>query len=172
MNAPLAEFTDYDGLRRALNACRQKRDISFERLDELTGAPPGYFAKLLGPRAIRRIGLQSLGWAFGGLGIKAILVSDPEALALIESRFVARDVPHLKSVMHGGSTQIVLSKRHYSIIQAKARVSRWSKMTEKQKTEWGKRMAKSRWKKFKKRAKQRKAAHKVRKSAQAERVTG
>ena len=109
MTAPLAEFVDYDGLRKALNAVRDVRDISFERMDEITGAPPGYFAKLLGPRAIRRIGLQSLGWAFGGLGVKCIIVSDPEALAKVEGRFSARDVPHLKSV-HGDAVIVQLSR--------------------------------------------------------------
>jgi len=163
MNAPLAEFSDYEGLRKALNAAREKRDISFERMDEITGAPPGYFAKLLGPRAIRRIGLQSLGWAFGGLGIKCVIVSDPEALARIESRLVSRDVAHLKSVVRGGTTEIKLSRRHMSIIQAKGRRSRWEKMTAAQRTKWAKRMNKSRWKKIRQRAKQRKAAHRARK---------
>jgi hypothetical protein len=165
VNAPLAEFVDYDSLRKALNACRERRDISFERMDEITGAPPGYFAKLLGPRAIRRIGLQSLGWAFGGLGIKAIFVDDPEALKLVESRYTARDVPHLQSVMRSGVTHLVIQHRRMTMIGAKGKRSRWSKMTEKQRKAWGRRMAKSRWKKIKLRAKQRKAAHKARKQA-------
>lgn len=162
MNQPLAEFTDYETLRKALNACRDHRDLSYERMDEITGAPSGYFAKLLGPRALKRIGLQSLGWALGGLGIKAVLVSDPEALAKIESRFTARDVPHLKSVMHAGSLQVVLSGRHMSIIQRKGGRASWAKLTPKQRTARARKMAKARWKKTKQRARQRKASHKAR----------
>jgi hypothetical protein len=165
VNTPLAEFTDYEGLRKALNACRELRDISFEQMDQITGAPAGYFSKLLGPRAIRRIGLQSLGWAFGGLGIKAVFVTDPEALAKVQSRYAARDVPHLASVVRGGYTEFRLSRRHMSIIQAKGRKNRWDKMTPAQRTKWAKQMNKSRWRKIKQRARQRKAAHKARKHA-------
>jgi hypothetical protein len=158
MTEPLASFVDYDGLRRALNACRDLRDVSLERMDEITGAPAGYFAKLLGPRPIKRIGLQSLGWALGGLGVRCVLVSDPEALAKVESRFVERDVPHLASVVRGGTTEFKLSRRHMSIIQAKGRRSRWENMTPKQRTKWAKEMNKSRWRKIRLRAKVRKAA--------------
>ena len=98
---PLADFDSYDGLRRALNAVRAQRNISFETLNALSGAPAGYFQKLLGPRPARRIGPQSLGWALGGLGIKAVLVDDPEALARVEGRFVPRDPAHLASVLGG-----------------------------------------------------------------------
>jgi hypothetical protein len=163
MNAPLAEFTDYEGLRKALNACRERRDLSFERMDEITGAPSGYFAKLLGPKAAKRIGLQSLGWALGGLGIKAVFIDDPEALKLVQSRFEARDKPHLASVMRSGVTHVVVQHRKMSMIGRKGRTKRWEKMTEKQKSKWGKKMAKSRWRKHKMRIRQRKAAHKARK---------
>ena len=152
MNQPLAEFVDYEGLRRALNACREHRDLSFERLDEITGAPSGYFAKLLGPRPIKRIGLQSLGWALGGLGIKAVFVSDPEALARIESRLKARDIPHLASVMHAGTLQINLSGRHMAIIRKKGGQSRWKKLSTKKRSVLARKMAKARWAKVKRRA--------------------
>jgi hypothetical protein len=168
MNAPLAEFNDYNGLRKALNTCREQRDLSFERMDEITGAPPGYFAKLLGPRAIRRIGLQSLGWAFGGLGIKCVVFNDPEALAKVESRFGSRDVPHLQSVQRGNTTLFSISVKHLATIQAKGRKNRWGKMTDREKSLWGKRMRKLRNRKIREqklRARQRKAAHKARKQA-------
>ena len=101
MSDPLAEFTDYDELRRALNQVREIRDISLERLDEITGASPYYFAHLLGPRPTKRLGLQSLGWALGGLGVKGLLVTDQEALARVQGRYQARDAAHLKSVQQG-----------------------------------------------------------------------
>ena len=163
MNAPLAECVDYDGLRKAINAVRELRNISFEQLDDLSGLPDRYSAKLFGPRPLRRIGMKSLGDLLGALGIKLHLVEDLEALAKVEKRFVARDASHVASVMRGGTTHIVLSKRHMSQIQAKGRRSRWGKMTDLQKTKWGKRLAKSRWREMKRRAKQRKAAHKARK---------
>jgi hypothetical protein len=163
VNAPLAEFTDYESLRQALMAVRELRDVSFERLDEITGAAKGYFSKVLGPGKARHIGRESLGWALGGLGVKCILVSDPDALARVQRRFEARDKSHLKS-QRSGTTLIMLSRRHMAIIQAKGRKSRWDGMTSKQKSKWGKRMAKARIQKMKQRARQRKAAHKARKA--------
>src|SRR6516165_2038197 len=67
---PLAEFVNYDGLQRGLVAVKDRRNISFELLNEITGAPSGYFQKIFGPRPARRLGLQSFDWAFAGLGVK------------------------------------------------------------------------------------------------------
>lgn len=92
-----AEFHDYDTFRRALKEVRESRDLSFELMNEITGAPSGYFQKLLGPNPVKTIGLQSMGWALHGLGVKCLIVEDPEALALVQGRFEARDAAHLIS---------------------------------------------------------------------------
>lgn len=173
MNAPLAEFSNYEELRKALNAVRDHRKLSLDTMNTLIDCPERYFEKILGPRPAKRMGMQSLGWAFGVLGVKCIIIEDPEVWARVQRQrdFKTRDEAHFQSVMRGGSVQITLSRRHMSMIQARGRRSRWEKMTEKQKQAWGKRMAKSRWSKVKskskeqaRRAKQRKAAHKARKS--------
>jgi hypothetical protein len=166
MNAPIAEFADYGGLRRALNAARDHRKLSLETMNELVACPDGYFQKLLGTRPIRRIGLQSLGWAFGALGVKCVVVEDPETWARIQRQpdYETRDEAHFQSAVRGGTTEFRLSRRHMSIIQAKGRKNRWEKMTPVQRTKWAKQMNKSRWKKIKQRARQRKASHKARKS--------
>jgi hypothetical protein len=85
----------------ALRKCREQRDISFELLDAISGLPSAYSAKLLGPNPVRRVGMQSIGDLLGGLAIKTVFVDDPEALALVQSRFVARDRPHLASALGG-----------------------------------------------------------------------
>jgi hypothetical protein len=168
MNAPLevlASFTDYEGLRRALNAVRdQHRDISLEMLDEITGAPKGYFSKLLGPRAAKRVGLQSLGWAMGGLGIKAVFVEDPEALARVQSRFEARDAPHLQSVL-GDAVHIQLSRGFLRKIGAKGGANSRKNLGKRMRKKLAQRAATARWKRQKQKTKQRKAAHKARKQA-------
>lgn len=132
MSEPLATFTDYETLRRALAAIREIRNISLERLDEITGASPYYFAHLLGPRPTKRIGLQSLGWALGGLGIKGVFVTDPEALARVEGRYEARDEAHLRSVTlaNAGSRRPkwLFNKRNASEMGKK----RMSKLTDSQ----------------------------------------
>lgn len=94
---PLAEFTDYESLRRALREVREQRDISFTLLNEITGAPDGYFDRVLGPSAPKRMSINSLTCLLGGLGIKAVFFDDPEALARIKNRLEPRDRPHLVS---------------------------------------------------------------------------
>jgi len=163
MSEPIAEFSDYDGLRRALNACRDLRDISFEQMDAITGAPSGYFSKLLGPSSAKRLGLQSLGWAFGGLGIKAILVEDAEALALVEGRFEARDMAHLQSV-RADAVHIQLSRGFMRKIAAKGGANSRKNLGKRRKKQLAKKAASARWaKENKKRARQQRKTHKARK---------
>jgi hypothetical protein len=166
MNAPIAEFACYETLRKALIACKDHRKVSLRVMNDLVDCPEGYFEKLLGPRPIRRIGLQSLGWAFGALGVKCIVVEDPDTWARIQrqTRYEQRDEAHFKSATKADSLHITLSRRHMSIIQAKGGRAAWAKLTPRQRTMKAKRMAKSRWKKIKQRAKQRKATHRARKA--------
>jgi hypothetical protein len=171
MNAPLGEFSDYDGLRRALNAAREKRNISLSKLNEITGAPDGYFEKLLGPRSVRRIGLQSLGWALGGLGIKCILVEDPEALERVEGRFVDRDEAHLASVLNG-VVHIQVNRSHYRKIGVLGGANSRKNLGKRKRRKLAKAAAMVRWGKVKskskeqaRRARQRKATHKARKGS-------
>jgi hypothetical protein len=93
----LGEFVDYESLRRALIEVRERRDISLELLNSISGAPDGYFQKIFGPNPTKGIGLRSLGWALGGLGVKGVLIDDQQALARVSRLFVPRDPAHLIS---------------------------------------------------------------------------
>jgi hypothetical protein len=154
---PIAEFTDYDGLRRALCAAREWRNISLEDLDTFGGGPTGGFGKILGPRAVRRLGLQSLGWALGGLGLRAVLVEDPEAWERIRKRrdFKTRDQAHLASAtqMHAPALQITFSRKKMAAMSRKGGIASWAKLTPKQRTRKARKMAKARWRKVSKRRK-------------------
>jgi len=86
----LAEFRDYEGLRRGLAAVREQRDISLERLEEIANAPTGYFSKLLGQHSCRRIGVQSLASLIAALGVKCVIVDDPAAYARVKNRMTPR----------------------------------------------------------------------------------
>lgn len=138
MTEPIAEFSDYEGLRKALNVVREsKRDMSFELLDEITGAPKGYFSKVLGPRPVKRIGLHSLAWALGGLGVKCIMVEDPEALARVQSRFRNRDRAHLASV-HNGAVRVQINRGFLRKIGAKGGKNSRKNLSKKQRKKLGK----------------------------------
>ena len=139
----LASFTDYASLRRALNAVRDHRNISLELLNEITGAPSGYFQKLLGPRPARRFGLLSFDWALGGLGIKCLIVDDQEALAKIQDRFAPRDAAHLASVQ-GGVLHVPLKRAFLRKIGAKGGVNRWQNVSAKERSRLARKAAKIR----------------------------
>jgi hypothetical protein len=145
--SPLASFSNYDELRRALNDIRNQRNISFETLNELTGAPAGYFQKLLGPRPIRRIGLQSFDWVFGGLGIKAVFVDDPKAWALIErhSSYKKRDEPHFRSAMHAEGKHHIVTWRFLKKISRAGGKARALKLTQAKRKKIARMAAKARW---------------------------
>ena len=51
----LAEFTDHNTMEAAFRQCRELRGVSYETLDELVGAPKGFFSKILAPRSQRQI---------------------------------------------------------------------------------------------------------------------
>jgi hypothetical protein len=97
MSEPIAEFHDYESMRIAFSKCRERRNISLAIMDEIAGAPDRYFSKLLGPSKIRCFTPAALGWAFGALGCRAVLVDDHEALARVIHRYEQRDASHLKS---------------------------------------------------------------------------
>jgi hypothetical protein len=105
--APLASFSDYAGLHAALRAAREMRNISFDTLDEIVGAPKGYFSKVLAPRGERKLTMQSMGWALNGLGLQCLLVDDPEMLEQIKNRLEQRD----GKVVRSNAVHIVLSTR-------------------------------------------------------------
>lgn len=139
----IAEFSDYSGLHAALRSCRELRNISFETLDEIVGAPKGYFSKVFAPRSQRKITMQSLGWALAGLGVKCQIVDDPDALKQIANRLKGRDLRVVRSkAVHfvldtkflrkigrqgGKNSRMNLGKRHASQIGRNAALIRWSR---------------------------------------------
>jgi hypothetical protein len=158
-DAPIATFSDYDGLRKALSAVREHRNISLEDLDTFGGGPSGGFGKILGPRAVRRLGLQSLGWALGGLGVRCIIVDDPEAWERISRRrdFKLRDPSHLASVtkMHAIAVVITRSRKEMAAMSRKGGIASWAKLTPKQRAKRARKMSNARWRKTKKRLRKR-----------------
>ena len=157
---PIAEFSSYNELRAALNAARDRRDISFETLDAISGAPSGYFSKLLGQRPVRRLGLSSLEWAFGGLGIRGVIIDDPEALRKVQGRSKARDAAHLQAVL-GDAVHIQLSRGFLRKIGAKGGKLSRANLGKRMKRKLARKVAKARWTKH--RAKERLEALRSRK---------
>jgi hypothetical protein len=118
--AIIAEFTDYSSLHVALRVAREARNISLDTLDKLAGAPDRYCSRILAPNSERRITMEALGWLFAGLGVKAILVDDPDTLELAQPRMNPRN----QKVVRGGAVTITLSRRFLSKIGRKGAAAR------------------------------------------------
>jgi hypothetical protein len=136
----VGEFDAYPGLLAALRARIAELDVAGERLDELAGLPRGYFQKLIGTRPKKRLGMQSLGDVFGALAIKAVLVEDEAALARISSRLVKR-----KYVVRTAVSHVEISHRFLRKIGAIGGTVRNAKLTPRQRSALGRKLANQRW---------------------------
>ena len=87
----IAEFSDYPGLRDALREARERRNVSFEVLDEIAGSAKGFWSKILAPNGSRRVTMESLALGLGALGLKCLVVEDEEALRRVQKRFQPRN---------------------------------------------------------------------------------
>lgn len=161
MTEPIAEFSDYEGLRKALNAVRDHRKLSFDTMNDLIDCPERYFHKILGPKPVKRMGMQSLGWAFGVLGVKCIIVEDPEVWERIQRQrdFKTRDEAHFKSASHANGKHHVVTWRFLKKISSSGGKARAQKLTAAQRKKIAKMAAKARW------AKRRGQAHKAKNAA-------
>lgn len=123
----IAEFSDYRGLVRALNAARELRNISFEMMDEAAKMPKGYFSKVLAPGGSRRVTMNSITDAFWTLGIKCLVVDDPELLKLLEGRLSSRQI----NLARPGTVTYSVSRKFLKKIARKGGVARSQKLSTK-----------------------------------------
>jgi len=81
----------YDDLITAFRERVDGFNISRHELDFLAGLAIGHSGKLLGHRQVKRFGSVTLGPILGALGLKLILIEDPEQTAKILKRARPRD---------------------------------------------------------------------------------
>jgi hypothetical protein len=86
----LAIVTDYDSLYSILRSRADQLKAARGTLDHVSGLPAGYVAKLLGEGKSRRVGWQSLHPLLATLGLKLVLMTDPEAVKRYGPRLVKR----------------------------------------------------------------------------------
>lgn len=91
--APVLEVRSMPELVAALRARRDELQITHETIDSIAEWPAGYAGKLLAPTPIKNLGWLSLGLALNTLGIKLVVVEDPEQRKLVEGRWKRRERP-------------------------------------------------------------------------------
>jgi hypothetical protein len=94
----LAEFSTYPEMLAAFRI--RANELKIARSNETTaavaGLTPGYLAKLLAPKPVRRIGMDSLGPVLGVLGVKLLMVVDEQAIARLAMLGAKREDMRLK----------------------------------------------------------------------------
>jgi hypothetical protein len=148
---PLAEVnfeTGYAGLIAAFRAAAAARHIAIgsENVATVSGLPSNYVAKLLQPRPTKRIGAISLGPLLGVLGLKLVVLEDPEAVARFSSRIEQRNG---SSVRTAATHQFSLSNRFLKKIGAEGGKARAKKLTPSQRSRSSRKAALARWAKRK-----------------------
>jgi hypothetical protein len=68
----IGEFSDYDQMITVLRQRAADLNLSGETIDEISGLPSRYAAKLLGPQKIRKLGAVSLGPFLGALAVRCL----------------------------------------------------------------------------------------------------
>jgi hypothetical protein len=135
----IASFSEYKGLLAALRKCREERQISFETLDGIANAPSGYFSKVMAPRSQRSITTRAMLSAMFGLGVKFLVVDDPDTLQQINGLMKKRD----EKVVRNGAVTFTVSRRFYSEIGRKGAQARNAQRIARR--ERARRAARARW---------------------------
>jgi hypothetical protein len=86
----IAVVSDYRELVAALRARAEALDVSNLVLDDITGLASGHTGKLLSLYPKRTLGRVSLGALLAALGVKLVVIEDPEALDRVKGRLTQR----------------------------------------------------------------------------------
>jgi hypothetical protein len=141
----LAHVTDYYSLISAFRARAAEMHIATgsDNVAHVAGIAHGYLGKLLAPRPVRRIGMQSLGPVLGVLGVKIIVVEDEDALRRFGSRLKRRN----DNLVRSAASEFRLTHRWLRKIASKGGKSRDAKLTPEQRSELARELNRIRWSK-------------------------
>lgn len=88
--AVLAEVYRYTDLIDAMRARQNQLGISIETIEEISGLSKGLPAKILGPSGIKNLGPMSFGVMLETLGLKLLVVPDPQAEQKMRGKWAKR----------------------------------------------------------------------------------
>ena len=108
----IAEVCSMDGLIKAFRARAAQLNVSYETIDHVCGFATRYTSKLLSLDAHRHVGPMSFDALVAGLGVRLVMVEDPEALAKVRSRLIERDTACVRTDDARAPVIIKISRRH------------------------------------------------------------
>lgn len=98
-----------DSLHHALRARAEVVNVSRLELDRHGGFASGYSAKILAPRPLKRLSIESACALANALGCQIVLIEDADLLERITSLSPPRDPGHAN---HAGAVHLTFSLRH------------------------------------------------------------
>ena len=133
--APIAEFSDYLGLIRALRAGFEYRNISpqHESVSRVAGVADRYLPKLLGPQsspATKKLSPVMLMTIVGVIGVKFQMVPDDQAWNRVKDRLDERSRVDKKTdagLLASGATSFELPRKFFKEIGAKGGKAKYAK---------------------------------------------
>jgi hypothetical protein len=147
---PLGECRDYDDLRAALRARCEALNISRLELDRISGIANGYSSCVLSDTARKHIGAQTIGPLLAALGLKLLVVEDPDMVA----KYTVRAEPRFGSMAHTNTRQLGRTTMHRAKIALLTEFgrrgghARFAKLSDAERTELGRRGAAKRWEQY------------------------
>ena len=139
---------DYDGLHRILRDRAEELNVSRTTLDEAAGFTSGHASKLLAPRPLKKLGATTLGLMLQVMGLKLVVVEDPEQLQRISAKLIAREVPaNVLSLSWGRAKHLLVSKRWVKKNGRKGGEQRAKNLSPRRRRAIARKAAKERWSK-------------------------
>lgn len=139
----IAIVASYDDLQEAMRRRADELELTRCTIDRLARLQPGYASKLLAPRPMKRLSDETLGFMLPALAMKLVLIEDEEALQQV----MARSTPRLLPSVLGTTLHWKMSRRELKRRQRNGGKKRMAKMTPKQRSAHGRKMARARWRK-------------------------
>lgn len=139
----LGEIWSYEDLHRVMRARANELQLSRETIDAIAGVQPGYAAKLLSPRPMKKLGSLSMSLIFPALGMKLIAVVDEEKTRDLQGRssFSTR----MGGKVRDDAVNYQVSKRFLRKIGRKGGANSRLYMSKKRASELGRKAVMMRW---------------------------
>jgi hypothetical protein len=144
----IATFNSYDGMLAAMRLRAQEHQVPVGSAEvaAIAGIPDHYLAKLLSPKAPRRLGSISMQPVLAVLGVKLVMVEDRETMARYGSRIPKRN----NNFVHGGSVHFALSGKHMRAIRRKGGANSRKNLGKRLRRALARKAAQARWAKARK----------------------
>lgn len=140
----LADVVSYEGMLDALRRRVTELQINGERFDSYAGLPTGYLSKLIGERPVRRIGMTSFEPLLAGLGLRLLVIEDPEGTARLK-RLKPRNPSFVRTMP--AAAGILFTPRMLKRIRRLGGQARMAQLTREQRRELARKAAAARWRK-------------------------